>query len=173
MKTLQTLILVASFALAAVQPAHATSPVKAATPAPAAASQPGFFVESTSSRDFYGTLKSLDDAIKAAKWSVLASHRMHEVMAEKGSKVGRTTILEVCSMKYGLEILKDDKKKYVSSMMPCRIAVYETADGRVIVSRLNAAAFADMLGASDPAVGKIMREAGADIEQVIAKSLEK
>lgn len=172
MKTLQTLILAASLALAATQPALATSPVKAAAPT-AAASQPGFFVESASSRDFYGTLKALDDAIKAAKWSVLASHRMHEVMAEKGNKIGRTTIVEVCSMKHGLDILKDDKKKYVSSMMPCRISVYETADGRVVVSRLNAAAFADMLGASDPAVGKIMRDAGAEIEQVIAKSLEK
>ncbi|MHB0916148.1 MAG: DUF302 domain-containing protein [Thiobacillus sp.] len=171
MKKLHSLLLAASLALAAVQPAVASK--EAAKPTPSAAAQPAFFLENPSGRDFYGTLKSLDEAIKTAKWSVLASHRMHENMAEKGHKVGRTTILEVCSMKYGLEILKDDKKKYVSSMMPCRISVYETADGRVVVSRLNAHAFADMLGANDPALAKVMREAGAEIEQIIAQSLAK
>lgn len=169
MKVPHSLLFAAGLALAAVQPAIAS----AQAAQPTAAAQPAFYLEDKSSRDFHATLKSLDEAIKAAKWSVLASHRMHENMAEKGHRVGRTTILEVCSMKYGLEILKDDRKKYVSSMMPCRVSVYETADGRVVVSRLNANAFADMLGANDPALAKIMREAGAEIEQIIAKSLAK
>lgn len=138
-----------------------------------AAAQPALFVENTSGKSFYDTLKALDDAVKAARWSIIASHRMHENMAEKGHKIGRVTILELCNIQHALAILKHDQRKYVSSMMPCRVSVYETQDGRVIVSRINAQAFAGMLAGSDPELARTMGEAGADIEKIIAQALAK
>ena len=161
MRLLATLLLAASLATGHV--------VAAEKPAQAA----GFFIEDVSAKEFHATLQALDNAIKEAKWSVLSAHRMHENMAERGHKIGRMTILEVCSLKHALVILKDDNKKMVSSMMPCRISVYETADGRVIVSRLNADGFAGMMQAGAPELAEIMRQAGGDMERIIAKALAK
>ena len=42
--------------------------------------------------------------------------------------------------------MKDDTDKKVTAIMPCRIGVYETVDGRVFISEMNMGLMSKMFG---------------------------
>ncbi len=58
----------------------------------------------------------------------------------------KVTVIELCNVDLAGDILTGDENRIVSSMMPCRVAVYETSDGSVIVSRMNTGLMSSVFG---------------------------
>ncbi|HEY0721415.1 MAG TPA: DUF302 domain-containing protein [Gammaproteobacteria bacterium] len=124
------------------------------------------FVESESPLGFNETVEALKAEMTANGWSVLATHDLSAALAKKGHDVLPVAIIEGCSGKFSVTLLKKDETRYVSSLLPCRVSVYATSSGKVIISRMNTT----VMGAQmEPAVAEVMAKAGAGIEAVIAK----
>ncbi|MDH4284155.1 MAG: DUF302 domain-containing protein [Gallionellaceae bacterium] len=139
-------------------------------PAQAAPAPRDLFVENESPMKFEETVEALKSEMTAGGWSILATHNLSAKLAEKGHNVLPVAIIEGCSGKFSVVLLKNEQTRYVSSMLPCRLAVYETSTGKVIISRMNT----QIMGAQmEPAVAEIMTKASDSIEAIIAKVLAK
>jgi uncharacterized protein (DUF302 family) len=124
------------------------------------------FIESESPLGFKETVEAIKNEASVMGWSILAVHTLHEVLAKKGHTIAPVAIMELCSGKYSVKLLQNDATRYVSSLLPCRVAVYEKSDGKVIISRMNT----QMMGAMmEPTVKEVMLQAGADLETLIGK----
>lgn len=133
-----------------------------------AASPRDMFLESESPLKLAETIDAIKAEVGGMGWSVLASHDMSATLAKKGHTIAPLVILELCSGKYSVALLKKDETRYISSLIPCRVSVYETSAGKVIISRLNTTVMGAMM---EPAVAEVMSKAGADLEAVVAKVL--
>jgi uncharacterized protein (DUF302 family) len=138
--------------------------------APAAAGPRDMFLESESPLKFSETVEAIKAETGALGWSVLATYDMSAILAKKGFVIAPIVILETCSGKYSVELIRKDETRYVSSLIPCRVAIYETSTGKVIISRLNTTAFGSMM---EPAVADVMKKAGADMEGIVERVLAK
>ncbi len=67
--------------------------------------------------------------------------------------------IEACSPKYSGPILKDDKTRFLSLLMPCKISVYKKTDGKVYIGTMNAALIGKFFG---PLVAETMEHVVAD-----------
>lgn len=136
----------------------------------AAPSPRDLFLESESPLKFAETVEALKAEMTADGWSVLATHNLSAALAKKGHNILPVSIIEACSGKFSVALLKKDDTRYISSLLPCRISVYETSEGKVIISRMNA----EVMGAQmEPAVTEVMGRAGASLETIITKILAK
>lgn len=54
-------------------------------------------------------------------------------------------------------------------MMPCRLSVYETSDGKVIISRMNTGLVSKVFGGL---VTEVMAQASAENEQILSAVLQ-
>lgn len=133
-------------------------------------SSKSMFMETQSPLGYNETVEAMKAEFTAAGWSVLATHELHTVLAKKGHQVQPVAIMEACSGKYSVGLLKKDETRYISSMMPCRVAIYQTSTGKVIISRMNSPQLASTM---DPEVAEVMNKASAGMESVIAKVLAK
>ena len=135
--------------------------------APASAAGPrDMFLESESPLKFSETVDAIRAEAGALGWSTLAAHDLSGILAKKGIAIAPITILETCNAKYSVELLNKDELRYVSSLLPCRVAIYETSTGKVIISRLNTTSFGSMM---EPAVAAILNKAGAEMEGIIER----
>jgi uncharacterized protein (DUF302 family) len=141
------------------------------TVAPASAAGPrDLFLESESPLKLSETIDAIKAEAGALGWGVLATHNLAAIAAKAGFTIAPIVVLEVCKAKYAVELIKTDETRYVSSLVPCRVAIYETSTGKVIISRLNATTFGSMM---DPVVADALKVAGAEMEGIIARVLAK
>lgn len=126
------------------------------------------FLESESPLKFTETVEALKAEMAADGWSILATHDLSAALAKKGHTVLPVSIIEACSGKFSVALLKKDETRYVSSLLPCRVSVYETSSGKVIISRMNTTAMSAQM---EPAVAEVMGKAGASFEAILAKIL--
>ena len=139
-----------------------TSPV-----APASAAGPrDMFLESESPLNFSETVDAIKTQAGALGWSTLAAHDLSGILAKKGIAIAPVTILETCNAKYSVELINKDETRYVSSLLPCRVAIYQTSTGKVIISRLNTKTFGSLM---EPAVADVLKKAGAEMEEIIER----
>lgn len=103
------------------------------------------FVETVSHSNLPTTVSAFLEEVSAAGWSHLDTINMAGVLSARGFTLDPVLILEVCSGKYSAALLDSDQTRIVASMIPCRVAIYQTSDDRVIVSQMNAAAMAEMM----------------------------
>ena len=104
------------------------------------------FIESESRFGFDVTVKVLEDTIKGNGWKVLIVHDLQASMKKAGKEVLSIKVFEVCNPKHSYRLLSEDDKRIYSSLMPCRFSVYEKADGKVHVSRMNTILLSKKIG---------------------------
>lgn len=124
------------------------------------------FLETVSPLDFATTVDALTAEMKADGWNVLSTHDLSAALAKKGHNVLPVSIIEACSGKFSVNLLKKDETRYVSSLLPCRVAIYQTSDGKVIISRMNTTVMGTQM---EPAVAEVMAKAGASLEAIVTK----
>lgn len=146
----------------------ASEPRLPGKPAPATAAMPPMFLESTSPVDIAKTLDAFKAEVKAAGWTILGEHNMAGILSTKGYTLHPVIVIEICSGKYSAQLLARDETRYVTSMIPCRVAIYQTSDRKVIISRMNTAMFASMM---QGVVAEVIKQSGSDVEAIIAKTL--
>jgi uncharacterized protein (DUF302 family) len=69
-----------------------------------------------------------------------------------------------------VRVLGKDDDRHISSMMPCRVAIYEKADGKTYIARMNAGLFSILLGGNAKA---IMGDAGSGSEKILETVIKK
>jgi uncharacterized protein (DUF302 family) len=125
-------------------------------------------VEDASAFDFEKTIATLVNTATSQGWSVPTVHHIHNSVSKAGLKVPATSVVELCKPDLAAQILNDEPSRVVSSMMPCRIAVYQGADGRVTVSRMNTGLVSRLFGGL---IAKVMARATSESEVIIASVL--
>jgi len=78
-------------------------------------------------------------------------------------------IIQLCKSEYAKSVLMTDR--YVASLMPCAIAVYEGDDGKVYVSKMNTGLMGKLFGGNIAKVmgGKVAKDEHAILEGVVAE----
>jgi uncharacterized protein (DUF302 family) len=127
-------------------------------------------IEDVSPYSYGRTVQSLKDTVKEHGWKITAIRELHKAAKKAGYDIPPVSVIELCQPKHAVNILKDDENRIVTSMMPCRISIYETHDGRVIVSRLNSSLIAKMFGGT---VSQVMADATKETEGILSKTLRK
>jgi len=114
------------------------------------------------------TVRRLVAAAEARDWKVPTVHELDDSMRKAGHEVAPATVVELCRPDYAVQILREDRPRMVTSLMPCRLAVYRTADGGVVVSRMNTALMSRLFGGL---VTRVMAGASADSDAIVAEVL--
>ncbi|WP_018880423.1 DUF302 domain-containing protein [Thioalkalivibrio sp. ALE9] len=126
-------------------------------------------VEDPSQYGFEETIERIEAAAENEGWSIPTKHDLTSTVAEHGYDVVPATVLELCQPDHAGTLLSEEANLIVTSMMPCRVSVYERTDGTVIVSRMNTGLVARVFGGT---VAKIMAEATEDSERILASVLQ-
>ncbi|MDY0104162.1 MAG: DUF302 domain-containing protein [Lentimicrobium sp.] len=103
-------------------------------------------IENQSQYNFDETVDILSKQIVEHGWKITATHDLQETMKKNGKEVLSVKVIELCNPGHAFNILSKDDLLNVSPMLPCRISVYEKTDGKTYISRMNAPAFAEMIG---------------------------
>jgi len=121
--------------------------------------------ESRSRYDFEQTLKQLQLSIDQKGWKTPHVHDLQATMMNFNFEVRKVKVMEVCKPDYAYMVLSRDDERIASTMMPCRISVYEKSDGQVYVSRMNSVRMGGVFGG---VIKKAMDKAGRESEEIIS-----
>lgn len=127
------------------------------------------FSEYTSPFGFTETETLIAQAASKAGWKMPAIHNLQETMSNNGFNVLPVKVLELCKPQFAYQILKNNTDRILSTMMPCRISIYEKADGKTYVSKLNANALSAFF---EGAEAEYMSEADNEMNQLIKTILK-
>lgn len=110
------------------------------------------------------TVEILITAATDRDWSNPATHDLQQSLAKAGKSVRPVKVVEICKPEFSGAMLEKSDERIVSVMMPCRISVYEKADGKVYVATLNGRMFASGMPES---IQSIMVEASDEMEEIV------
>ncbi len=114
---------------------------------------------------FDDTVDSLQAVATASGWQVPKVYNIQKSLHDSGAgDIGKLKVVSLCKPPYAYEILRLDANKSVSAMMPCRIGVYETSDGKAWVASTNLSLMAKMFGGK---VGSALNEVASDEHELI------
>jgi len=107
------------------------------------------------------TVARIQQNIQAAGngWALFGLRYPTRPVEAEGVSVLPVMAIEACSPKYSGPILKDDKVRFLSLLMPCKISVYKKSDGKVYIGTMNAGLIGKLFG---PMVGETMEHVVAD-----------
>ena len=119
------------------------------------------FIEIQSKYDFDQTVEKLSNEIQqpGTGWKILIVHDLQLSLQKNNFEVLPVKVMEICKPAYSSRLLADDDKRINSTMMPCRISVYEKSDGKTYVSMMN---FAILAAQIDGAVEEVMNQSFND-----------
>ncbi len=126
------------------------------------------FKEDVSPADFYATIDRLSKEIEGKSWIISNVYDLQKTLKNFGETVLPVHVFSLCHPSHSSRILKKDTERIISSMMPCRISVYEKSDGKTYVSRMNPAMLASTYGGL---IEKVMTESANEVEEIIKKAL--
>ncbi len=121
------------------------------------------FIESKSKYNFDKTVEVLSEEIANAGWRLMAIHNLQQSLHNFNYEVSSIKVLELCNPHHAQKILSADELRIYSNLMPCRISVYDKADGKTYISLMNAGTFAAQAGS------EIVKDV---MTQVFTESLE-
>ena len=120
-------------------------------------------VENKSKYGFDETVAKIEAACAADGWKIPKIHRLDKSVSKIDSTVLPVAVIELCKPIHAVQVLLNDEDKIVSSMMPCRVAIYEKKNGDVIISRMNTGLVAGLFG---DVVANTMDHATTDTEAI-------
>jgi uncharacterized protein (DUF302 family) len=115
----------------------------------------------------FGMNETVEILIMAATdrdWSNPATHDLQQSLAKAGKSVRPVKVVEICKPEFSGAMLEKSDERIVSVMMPCRISVYEKADGKVYVASLNGRMFASTMPES---IQTVMVAATEELEEIV------
>ena len=127
-------------------------------------------LEDHSTLGFDDTVRTILEGAEADGWKVPKVHEISNTVNEAGFDVMPVTVIELCKADIAGQVLSSAEGRRASSMMPCRIAVYQQSDGTVVVSRMNSGLMSRMFGGI---IQKAMTEAADGNETLLAPVLGK
>lgn len=128
------------------------------------------FIENESLYGFTETVEKFTDIVASIGWKVTHIHDLQETLQKNGFEVLPIKVIEICKPSYSVRLLEKDKERLYSSLMPCRLSIYETSDGKTMVSRMDSGAMAAQIGGL---VNEVMQIAYSDIETLLEPLVKK
>ena len=126
--------------------------------------------ENESLYSFEETDIKLKEEVTANDWKLLHVHDLQQKMIQNGYDVIESKVYDLCKPAYSGERLKKDDERIVSTLMPCRVAVYKKSDGKTYVSRMNSGLMAKPMKGIIPG---IMKKATDDVEKILNPIIKK
>ncbi len=119
------------------------------------------FTVNESKYDFDKTVEIITEQAQANKWNMPHQYDLQQTMAKHGFEVSPVRVFSLCKPDIAVRILGSDSDRHLSVLMPCRISVYQKADGKTYISRMNAGLFARLIGGK---ASGAMHDAGEGVE---------
>jgi uncharacterized protein (DUF302 family) len=113
---------------------------------------------------FNETVEILTTAATDREWGNPATHDLQATLAKSGKSVRPVKVIEICKPAYSGEMLAKSDERVVSVMMPCRVSVYEKADGKIYVATLNVKSFVSEM---PDIIQSAMMAAANEIEEIV------
>ena len=123
-------------------------------------------LEDQSRYDFEKTVSGLEDLAKDRGWSLPAVHDLQKSMKKAGHDVAEVKVFALCNPDHAINILRGNEERVVSSMMPCRVAVYVKKDGKTYISRMNSKLMSKGMNRN---VRSTMKSAFNEMEEILSK----
>lgn len=121
-------------------------------------------IESQSKYSFEKTVSELESSVNDHDWKIPTVHDLQKTMAKFDMEVNPVKVFELCKPDHASKILKANEERIVSSMMPCRVAVYTKDDGKTYISRMNSALMAKTMSSL---IQEVMGEAYSENEKIL------
>ncbi|MCA9945805.1 MAG: DUF302 domain-containing protein [Ardenticatenaceae bacterium] len=87
---------------------------------------------------FEETVAAIEKAALDRGWKVPKIYDIQKTLQGAGhDDMTRVKIVSICQPHHAYNVLKADADKFVTAIMPCRVAVYEDAQNRVHVAEMN------------------------------------
>ena len=123
------------------------------------------FLENESKYNFAETVEKLTAEIEKKTWKVLVVHDLQETLKKNGTEVLPIKVFALCHPKHSSKILLKDDERIVSSLMPCRVSVYEKSNGKSYISRMNTGVLAKSIGGI---VEEVMIASSKEVEEILS-----
>jgi len=120
--------------------------------------------ENISQYNLEETSQLIQKNAKDAGWKIPKAYEFHKMLAKDGHQFAPVTVFELCQPHHAANILSDFNSRSVSSLMPCRVALYENAQGQVVVSRMNSGLMSHFFNDN---VQNVMQKAVAETEAIL------
>ncbi len=131
---------------------------------------PGMMLkEAESNYNFEQSVEVFTQTAEDMGWSIPTVHDMKETMDNYGYEVLNAKVFELCHPEHASKILELDDERIVSSMMPCRVSIYEKSDGKTYVSWMNTAMMGNMMGG---VIADVMGIASKESETMISSLID-
>jgi uncharacterized protein (DUF302 family) len=127
------------------------------------------FFENVSPFDFQTTVDKLSIEIEKKSWKISNIYDLQNTMEKHGKKVLPVKVFSLCHPNHSSRILERDSERIISSMMPCRVSVYEKAGGKTYISRMNSSIMAAGIGG---VIEQVMTESANEVEDIIKNTLQ-
>jgi uncharacterized protein (DUF302 family) len=135
----------------------------------AAAISEKLFIVDESKHEFIETIDKIENLAKENGWNISHMYNLQATMQKHNLEVEPVVIMSLCKPQIAYHILSKDSERQASVMMPCRVSVYQTKEGKVMISRMNTDLMAGMLaGITKDAMGS----AGVEIEQLLKQVIK-
>ena len=123
------------------------------------------FIENESRLGYGETIAAIHESSRAEGWIIPKQYKLDLSLAKAGYEILPVSVIELCKPEHAYKILSEDEYRLVSSMMPCRVAVYEKADGSTVVSRMNTGLISRVF---DKTVRDVMAKATQETNQILS-----
>ena len=123
------------------------------------------FLENESKYNFAQTVEKLTAEIEKKAWKVSAVHDLQETLKKNGTEVLPVKVFALCNPIHSSKILLEDDERIVSSLMPCRVSVYEKSNGKTYISRMNTGVLAKSIGGI---AEEVMIASSEDVEAILS-----
>ena len=124
----------------------------------------------TSSAPFQDLENALVETVAERGWKLLSMHDLQAKLVNAGYDFKRIAVFEICKPDYAAAVLELDRNKKFSALMPCRISMYETAEGGTGISMINSGLMARLFGG---VVNRVMGRASDESEEIIQTTINK
>jgi uncharacterized protein (DUF302 family) len=128
---------------------------------------PGLMIaERRSPYDLKATVQTIVTNATNQGWKVSKIHDFREALARPAEpKLAPIHVVELCQPDYARELLKSSKNRFVATMMPCAVAVYEKEDGGVYVASVNVGLMGRLFGGE---IRRIMMRVAHDDAEILS-----
>lgn len=122
------------------------------------------FLVEESKYGFNETIDRIESLGKERSWTVSHMYNLQATMERNNMQVNPVLVMSLCKPAIAYKVLSADRERPVSAIMPCRVSVYESEDGRIMVARMKAGILSAMLSGVSRAA---MEEAGNELEEIL------
>lgn len=120
--------------------------------------------------NYADTVATLQKVTEKHGWMVSKVYDIEKTLKKSGHpEMTPATIFSICQPDHAYRILKEDANKKVLAVMPCRVGVYQAADGKTYISSMNIGLMGRMFGGT---IAEVMAIAGQEEATIMAELVE-